>query len=242
MRRTRKPVYVCVPTTNPKADSALKQLVDRVPVVLFRFRLRPERRFEYISDGTRLLVGYTPAEYYADPDLGFTTAHPDDRARLIEMIHEGDRTPAVVRWHRKDGRVIWAEQRLTPLYTEAGELVAVDGVVHEVRNPAVERSARLRAVGGLEIDLIEHRVTADGQAVHLTPSEFGLLVLLTESPGETVTRQQMMRRLWRSTHAGDGHTCEAHISQLRKKIEPDPRNPTRIVTVRGHGYRFSVDR
>ena len=64
------------------------------------------------------------------------------------------------------------------------------------------------------------------------------MILLSEQPGRTVSRDEMMRRLWRSDHTGDGHTCEAHISNLRKKIEPDPRNPTRIVTVRGQGYRL----
>ncbi len=229
-----------MPTRNPRADTALKQLVDRVPVVVFRLRLQPERKVDYISEAATQLFGYSPADYYADPDLSVKTAHRDDRGRLAETIEAGDRTPAVLRWHRKDGTVIWAEQRLTPLYADSGELVAVDGAVHEVPDPAVDPDTGVRVLDGLEIDLIGRRVTVGGRPVHLTPSEFSLLVLLTERPGDTVTRPQMMHRLWRSAHTGDGHTCEAHISHLRKKIEADPRNPRRILTVRGEGYRFST--
>ena len=226
---------------NLRLDTALRQLVDRVPDVVFRYRLRPEPYVEYISEATSRLVGYTPDEYYADPELGFRTAHPDDRDRLAQIVANGDRTPAVLRWHRKDGSLIWAEQRLTPLRDESGELVAVDGVVREVPSPALEPGTDIRVIGNLRIDLLERHVTIEGKAIRLTPAEFKLLYLLAENAGHTVTRKQMMRQLWRSSHTGDGHTCEAHVSNLRKKIEADPRNPRRIVTVRGGGYRFSLE-
>jgi two-component system alkaline phosphatase synthesis response regulator PhoP len=70
--------------------------------------------------------------------------------------------------------------------------------------------------------------------VRLTTAEYKLLVLLTETPGAVVTRDEMARYLWQSPHAGNGHTCQAHISNLRKKI------PSRIVTIRGEGYRYAA--
>ena len=211
-----------------------------MPDVVFRLRLSPERRIEYISEATTRLVGYEPDEYYADPDLGFKTAHPDDRDRLAEMITSGDTTPTTLRWLRKNGSLIWAEQKLSPLYNGDGTLIGVDGVVREVTNPA-RRSVVVRSLGGIEVDLVDRRVVVDGRTVHLTPAEFKLLTLLTEHPGRVVTRPDMMRKLWRSPHTGDGHTCEAHISNLRKKIERDPRRPTRVITVRGGGYRFAIE-
>jgi PAS domain S-box-containing protein len=228
-----------VPENDLRTDTALRRLVDHVPDVVFRFRLRPEPRVEYISEATIRLVGYEPAEYYDDPSLGIDTAHPDDRARLTELIRTGDKTPTVLRWHPKDGTMIWAEQKLSPLFDRDGELVGVDGVIREIEHPA-RRSAVVRSLGGLEVDLVDRRVSVNGRPVHLTPAEFKLLTLLTERPGRVVTREEMMQKLWRSSHTGDGHTCEAHISNLRKKIERDPRHPTRIVTVRGGGYRFAA--
>jgi PAS domain S-box-containing protein len=171
-----------VPENDLRTDTALRRLVDHVPDVVFRFRLRPEPRVEYISEATIRLVGYEPAEYYDDPSLGIDTAHPDDRARLTELIRTGDKTPTVLRWHRKDGTMIWAEQKLSPLFDRDGELVGVDGVIREIEHPA-RRSAVVRSLGGLEVDLVDRRVSVNGRPVHLTPAEFKLLTLLTERPG-----------------------------------------------------------
>ena len=70
----------------------------------------------------------------------------------------------------------------------------------------------------------------------LTPSEFKILCLLAREPGTTFSRRQIMERLWDSTHVGDEHTCEVHVSSLRRKIEADPAEPKRLLTVRGEGY------
>src|SRR5581483_9109009 len=79
--------------------------------------------------------------------------------------------------------------------------------------------------GGLTIDLVDDEVTVDGKVVSLTPSEFKILGLLASSPGATLSRRQIMEHLWGSTHIGDEHTCEVHVSTLRRKIERDPSPP-----------------
>jgi PAS domain S-box-containing protein len=208
--------------------------------VIFRFRLEPEPRVEYISEATSRLLGYAPEEFYAEPELALTVVHPDDRERVLQMVRSGDTTPTIVRYVRKDGSIAWAQVKLNPFYAGDGEeeIVGVDGVVREVANPAVDPAKGVLVAAGIRIDVVDRAVSVDGRAVRLTPAEFKLLILLSEQPGRTVSRDEMMRHLWRSDHTGDGHTCEAHISNLRKKIESDPRNPTRIVTVRGKGYRL----
>lgn len=175
------------------------------------------------------------------PELSLTTAHPDDRERLFQMVSTGDPTPATIRYLHREGGVVWAEVKLNPFYggSTKREPVGVDGVVREIPNPSVDATKSVRIAGSLRIDLLDRHVTVNGQRVQLTAAEFTLLQLLSERPGQTVTREEMMRRLWRSAHVGDGHTCEAHISNLRKKIEADPRRPTRILTVRGQGYRLA---
>jgi DNA-binding response OmpR family regulator len=95
-----------------------------------------------------------------------------------------------------------------------------------------------RATGGLQIDLGRHEVSVDGDRVHLTLSEFKVLSLLAEQPERIVSRRELMQHLWASEHVGDEHACEVHISNLRRKIEKDPAQPERLVTVRGMGYKL----
>jgi two-component system response regulator RegX3 len=99
-------------------------------------------------------------------------------------------------------------------------------------------SAAVRDLGGLHIDLSRHQVLVDGDRVHLTLSEFKVLALLAEQPGAVISRKELMQHLWASEHVGDEHACEVHISNLRRKIEPDPSVPRRLVTVRGLGYKL----
>jgi two-component system response regulator RegX3 len=93
-----------------------------------------------------------------------------------------------------------------------------------------------RRVGGITIDLARDEVTVDGAKVTLTRSEFKILSLLASAPGTLFTRRQIMEYLWDSTYVGDAHTCEVHVSSLRRKIEPEPGMPRRLRTVRGSGY------
>jgi len=95
----------------------------------------------------------------------------------------------------------------------------------------------LRA-GGLEIDLEAHTVTNAGQAVDLTPTEFNLLAYLAAQPGRAFSRLQLLEAAQGATYEGYERTIDAHIKNLRAKIEIDPKRPTFIETVFGIGYRF----
>jgi DNA-binding winged helix-turn-helix (wHTH) protein len=108
-------------------------------------------------------------------------------------------------------------------------------LAHTLRLPG--RPWRL---GDMEIDPAGNRVVIAGRPVHLTPSEFHVLVLLAEEPGNWRSRKEILRRLWHSEHVGDERACDAHLANLRKKIERDPSRPERIVTVRGRGYALQV--
>jgi two-component system, OmpR family, response regulator RegX3 len=96
----------------------------------------------------------------------------------------------------------------------------------------------VRDVGGIRVDILRDEVRVEGVQVALTPSEFKILNLLAASPGSTFTRRQILEHLWGSAHVGDEHTCEVHVSSLRRKIEADPAWPRRLVTVRGSGYKL----
>ena len=121
------------------------------------------------------------------------------------------------------------------------ELGADDYVTKPFSTRELDRNSRsttTRAFGGLRIDLTMHAVEIDGKPIHLTPSEFRLLALLAATPGRVRTRREIMQHLWQSSYVGDERACDVHVSNLRRKIEPDPAKPTRLVTVRGVGYRL----
>jgi two-component system response regulator RegX3 len=110
-----------------------------------------------------------------------------------------------------------------------------------LRRRQLDRAAGgpVREVAGIRVDLNQHRVVVDGEDVYLTPSEFRLLLLLVDNPDRAFTRKQIMEHLWQSPYVGDARACDAHIANLRRKIERVEARPERIVTVRGVGYKLA---
>jgi len=98
----------------------------------------------------------------------------------------------------------------------------------------------LRA-SGIEMDIQRHRVTVDGRKVALPLKEFDLLEVLMRNAGRVLTRRQLLNRVWGSDYVGDTKTLDVHVRRLRAKLEPDPATPTKLVTVRGLGYRFEAE-
>ncbi|WP_027092434.1 response regulator transcription factor [Cohnella thermotolerans] len=110
-----------------------------------------------------------------------------------------------------------------------------------MRERLPEPSATLLAFSGLEIDLLKLEVRRDGEAVTLSVKEFELLTVLARQPNRVFPLDELYRLVWHTDSMGDTRTLMVHISNLRKKIEPDPANPVYIQTVRGFGYRFSPE-
>ncbi len=93
-------------------------------------------------------------------------------------------------------------------------------------------------VDDLELNAETRRVTVAGQAVDLTPSEFGILQTLIARPGRVFTRMELLDAVQGEAYAGYERTIDVHVKNLRLKIEPDPRTPRYIETVYGVGYRL----
>ena len=93
-------------------------------------------------------------------------------------------------------------------------------------------------VDGVQLDPNQHRVEVDGDEVNLPLKEFELLHLLLANAGRVLPRETLIDRVWGTDYVGDTKTLDVHIKRLRGKIESDPANPTRIVTIRGLGYKF----
>ena len=96
-------------------------------------------------------------------------------------------------------------------------------------------------VGDLVIDVARRTVTRDGNTVHLTPTEWGLLVALLKNAGKTITHQQLFRAVWGSAHGDAQQYLRVYVAHLRRKIEPNPYEPKHIVTEPGVGYRFEPE-
>jgi two-component system, OmpR family, response regulator RegX3 len=108
-----------------------------------------------------------------------------------------------------------------------------------LRRRELERGTATRRVGGLELDLQRHVARVDGDTVSLTPSEFRLLSYLVEHADRVCLRRELMQHLWDSAYVGDERAIDVHVANLRRKIEPDPSKPARLVTVRGAGYMLA---
>ncbi len=91
---------------------------------------------------------------------------------------------------------------------------------------------------GVRIDVDRHQVSVDGVDVHVPLREFELLEFLVRNAGRVLTRGQLIDRIWGGDYVGDTKTLDVHIKRLRAKVEKDPSNPERLVTVRGLGYKF----
>jgi DNA-binding response OmpR family regulator len=92
--------------------------------------------------------------------------------------------------------------------------------------------------GDLAIDLARREALLRGEPLHLKPREYELLAFLVRNRGMVLSRDLILERVWGWDYNGGSRTVDVHVSWLREKIEPDPSCPTRIVTVRGVGYRF----
>jgi two-component system KDP operon response regulator KdpE len=95
-------------------------------------------------------------------------------------------------------------------------------------------------LGAVRIDLGEHRVSRDGADIHLTKTEWSLLETLSASSGKLLTHRWLLERVWGDGYGDDVEVLRVFVSQLRRKIEPDPRRPQAIVTEPGIGYRWTL--
>jgi two-component system, OmpR family, response regulator RegX3 len=92
------------------------------------------------------------------------------------------------------------------------------------------------------MDAERHEVTIRGESVQLPLKEFELLEILLENAGRVLTRDTLIDRVWGTDYVGDTKTLDVHVKRLRSKVENDPSNPSRIVTIRGLGYKFDAPR
>ena len=111
-----------------KQKELYRLITERTNDLIFIYRLKPDSGFEYVSPSSEMITGYTPEDHYNDPLLGLKLIHPDDR-HIIQSMLEGHFGSGILklRWIKKDGSIIWTEQRIVLIYDENGEVAAIQG-------------------------------------------------------------------------------------------------------------------
>ncbi len=135
------------------------------------------------------------------------------------------------------GLELGADDYVTKPYS-ARELIARVRAVLRRGAEAEDLSETVLEAGPVRMDIERHIVKVDGDPVALPLKEFDLLEYLMRNKGRVLTRGQLIDRVWGADYVGDTKTLDVHVKRLRSKIETDPANPVRLVTVRGLGYKL----
>ena len=138
------------------------------------------------------------------------------------------------------GLELGADDYVTKPYSSRELLARIQAVLRR-RGPAGSDDPELLEVGPIRLDSGRHIVDVAGVRTAFPLREFELLELLMRNPGRVLTRGQLIDRVWGSDYVGDTKTLDVHVKRVRAKIEEDPAHPSRLLTVRGLGYKLADD-
>lgn len=136
------------------------------------------------------------------------------------------------------GLELGADDYITKPFNPREVVARVRAVLRRTRAGSNVDSTPVLEWGAIRLDVARRMVTVNGQSVDLTPTEFDILRTLMETPGYVFTRSSLIERSLGYDYESLERTLDTHIKNLRRKIEPDPRQPTYIQTVYGVGYRL----
>jgi DNA-binding response OmpR family regulator len=138
------------------------------------------------------------------------------------------------------GLEVGADDYVTKPFSTAELVSRVRAHLRRRRMDARDSDQRLD-FPGLVIDLVRRQVWVGEANVYLTVTEFAILSFLAAHAGQVFSRHQIMEQLWEGPYVGGAHSTLVHIQHIREKIEPDPKKPRYIHTVRGAGYKFTEE-
>ena len=174
-----------------------------------------------------------------------------DGFEVCRILRQEMTTPVLMLTARDDeidrvvGLEVGADDYLTKPFSMRELIARVKAMLRRVRLIREEFGTetspspnQLLEFGDLAIDLTRREVRMKDTVIALKPKEYELLVFLANHRGQVLTREFILEKVWGWDYMGDSRTVDVHIRWLREKIEPEPANPHRIITVRGAGYRF----
>lgn len=169
-----------------------------------------------------------------------------DGLDALRQIHRKETIPVIFLTARRReldeilGLELGADDYVTKPFDIDVLLARIKAVLRRtpVATPLRSRSAKPIEVGDLRIDPAAHTVTLEGEPIDLAPREFDLLTALARQAGQVVSIDDLLAQVWGAEYAGESQVVYVHIRWLREKLEDDPKNPERIITVRGVGYKL----
>jgi DNA-binding response OmpR family regulator len=173
-----------------------------------------------------------------------------DGFEVCRILRQETNVPILMLTARDDeidrviGLEMGADDYLTKPFSMREFLARVKAQLRRIRLIRAEFDAEPQApkeilkFGNLILDITRREVLLDGEPLTLKPKEFELLLFMARHRGQVLNREQILEDVWGWTYAGGSRTVDVHIRWLRKKIERDPTQPDRIITVRSAGYRF----
>ncbi len=153
------------------------------------------------------------------------------RLPIIMLTARDDETSVVV------GLEVGADDYVTKPFSPRQLASRVRANLRRRRMDREDMDRKVVEFPGLTVDLTRQQVKARDNDVDLTAREFEVLELLVSHPGRVYSRDQIMDHLWNGDFFGDARAADVHIQHIRSKIEPDPKNPQYVRTVRGRGYK-----
>ena len=171
-----------------------------------------------------------------------------DGLDVTRAIRRDSNVPVIMLTARDDeldkvlGLELGADDYLTKPFSPRELVARVRAVLRRVDAAAEPVAGELVRTGDLTLDLPRMRAELAGRSIDLTPTEFALLAALARQPGRIFTRSQLLDAVHGVAFESYERAIDTHIKNLRRKLEPDPRRPTHVLTVYGVGYRYADDR
>jgi DNA-binding response OmpR family regulator len=151
---------------------------------------------------------------------------------ILMLTAKGTETDKVL------GLEIGADDYVTKPFGMQELLARVRALLRRTETDSAGPATESFTSGDITVDLMRREVHRAGHHLRLKPKEFELLVFFVRNPGRVFTREQLLNQIWGYEFAGDTRTVDVHIRWLRQKIEENPSDPRRLITVRGTGYLF----
>lgn len=169
-----------------------------------------------------------------------------DGFAVLAKIRESSRIPAIMMtardedYHKILGLEMGADDYITKPYNPMEVVARVKAHLRRSYDYAgqMEPKAQILSSFGLELNLAECSLRKDGEEIPVTKTEYKILELLMKNPGRIFTKQQIFDYAWDEPYLGDDSTIMVHISNLRNKIEENPKKPIKVKTIKGLGYKF----
>lgn len=205
-----------------ESEARFRRLAENAHDLIYRYELDPVRGFSYVSQAVSHMLGYSPEEFYADPDIPRKLVHPDDLPIYDAARDQATSQPSSWRWRHKDGHEVWTEHLRVPVFDETGAQVAFEGIVRDITERKQLEEQLLRA----------QRLEAAGRIAGQVAHDFNNLL------GPLVAYPELIKMQLPEGHAANQY-CDSMLEAAERMA--DINEDMMALGRRGHFDQESVD-